>query len=611
MQLATIGSRILDDAIKITENRSHKNVLRVVGISLFSVTAPGEFAGLVRQSAVEEDNKYRRLILKLDVNNTVVSRIQKAPCQAVCLDFLDSGKALWECTLSDNRVIRCTCGSVFQNNLPLIRRRIEKVCKAKIKKEEIINPLLWNDAQLAKEIGRLAALLKNILGERKAVLLQAHIPYQYTDGQDIISSPDYNSIGQLNDFCDRCVAAFLEQMPCISIPLNRFILGGEKYNDFEGRYYTEEFYEYLNGCISAIENNTYGTEEEPLRRAYEAKLHDRIDEITVVKMMNDTHYRLRNRKAILISHSDRLKKVFADVHNIEISEFIPYKDAVKDGELCKEILAYEGKSREYAFIVPYFSCKDRLLEKLWEIGYPVMADCLIAMHKDICLYNFVGTYDDVYDNHFTCRRQGSTSVRINGWGATGEIAESDRTPFSVNFLLSIQTRLSIGKNVIGDKLIIALVYGCECVIGERTTFADNCKITPVAMTKLIIGRDCMFSSKVVCHIGDGHAIFDLNSNQRMNWLPSMRSKGKLESVLGDHVWVGYQAFILAGAHIGNGCIIGARSVVNKSFPNNCIIAGNPAAIVRKDIAWARDAFTKNIYENECILEEEFIQYTSD
>ncbi len=610
MQIATIGSRVFDDTIKITGNKSHNNALRVVGISLFSITAPDEMAGLVRRSAVEEENDYRRLILELDVNNTVVSQIQRTSCQAICLDFLDSGKELWECTLSDNRVIRCTCGPVFQNNLPLIRRRIEKVCKAKIKKEEIINPLLWSDARLANEVSKLVTLLKNILGERKIVLLQAHIPYQYTDGQDIINSPDYRSIGPLNDFCDRCVAAFLEQMPCISIPLNRFILGGEKYPGFEGRYYTEEFYEYLNGCIGAIENNTYDEAEASLRRAYEAKLYDRVETVIVEKMMFGTKRLLCGRKAVLISHSDKIKKVFADVHDIEISQFIPYEEAVKDGKLSSEILAYAGKNDEYAFIVPYFNCKDNLCEMLWEIGYPFRRDVLVVTHPNIRLFNFIGTYDDVFDNHYVCRRQG-IDCYINGWGAVGEVAEGDRAPFVLKVSMETQTRFLLGKNVVANRLIIALVFGSECTIGERTTFAEECRIFPIQMERISIGRDCMFAAKVVCHVGDGHAIFDVNSGKRINWLPSTRSKGKLEIVLGDHIWVGYQSFILAGSHIGNGCIIGARSMVNKRFPNNCIIAGNPAAVVRRDIAWARDAFTKNIYENECILEEGFIQYTGD
>lgn len=611
MRIATIGSRIFDDSIKFQKDKEHNNEFRMVGISLFSMTTPDRFADLIKESDVLEDNDYRKMILAMDVNNTIASRIRETQCEAICFDFLDSGKRLWECMLSDNRVIRCTYCEMFEKNLPMIRHRIEEACKVKIKKEQIIDPLSWSDDTLTKEIAAFVTLLKNIQKERKIVLLQAHIPYQYTDGQTVINSPDYNQIAILNHFCDRCCKTLQEQMSCISIPINRFILGGEHYRDFKERYYTEEFYEYLCECLLMIENNTYDEQEAYLHRQYEAKLYERVETITVTEMMKDAYQRLHGRKAILISHSDKLCNVFASVHKIEINTFIPYEEAIRnDGTLCQEILDFAEKSDEYAFIVPYFCSTDTLLEKLWEIGYPFVNDCIIATHENIRLSNFVGEYDDVYDNHFICWKRG-VQCYIGGFGAVGKVADSEKVLFSVIFTLQSQARLTMEKDVMCDKLQIALSYGCECVVSTGTSFADNCKICPVGMQNIYIGKDCMFSSKVVCQIGDGHGIFDVNSGSRVNWLPSAKNKGKLDIVLEDHVWVGYQVMILAGTHIGSSSIIGARSLVNKSFPNNCIIAGNPASVVKKDVTWARNPFTKNIYEDECILEDTYIQYTRE
>ena len=51
-------------------------------------------------------------------------------------------------------------------------------------------------------------------------------------------------------------------------------------------------------------------------------------------------------------------------------------------------------------------------------------------------------------------------------------------------------------------------------------------------------------------------------------------------VIGNKVWIGTRVIVLKGVTIGDNVIIGAGSVVTKSFPSNCVIAGNPAKIVK-------------------------------
>lgn len=59
---------------------------------------------------------------------------------------------------------------------------------------------------------------------------------------------------------------------------------------------------------------------------------------------------------------------------------------------------------------------------------------------------------------------------------------------------------------------------------------------------------------------------------------------KVDTFLGDYCFVGARSIILPGVHIGNEVIIGAGSVVTKDVPNNCIVAGNPARVIRTGIA---------------------------
>ena len=50
--------------------------------------------------------------------------------------------------------------------------------------------------------------------------------------------------------------------------------------------------------------------------------------------------------------------------------------------------------------------------------------------------------------------------------------------------------------------------------------------------------------------------------------------------IGDNVWIGGGVTIVPGVTIGDNVVIGAGSVVTKSFPDNCLIAGNPARIIK-------------------------------
>jgi len=56
--------------------------------------------------------------------------------------------------------------------------------------------------------------------------------------------------------------------------------------------------------------------------------------------------------------------------------------------------------------------------------------------------------------------------------------------------------------------------------------------------------------------------------------------------IGNKVWIGCSTTILKGTTIADGCIVGSNSFVNKVFNHtNCLIAGNPARIVKENVHW--------------------------
>lgn len=52
-------------------------------------------------------------------------------------------------------------------------------------------------------------------------------------------------------------------------------------------------------------------------------------------------------------------------------------------------------------------------------------------------------------------------------------------------------------------------------------------------------------------------------------------------VIGNDVWIGYEAVILSGVKIGDGAVIGARAVVTKDVPPYTVVGGVPAKTIRK------------------------------
>jgi acetyltransferase-like isoleucine patch superfamily enzyme len=141
--------------------------------------------------------------------------------------------------------------------------------------------------------------------------------------------------------------------------------------------------------------------------------------------------------------------------------------------------------------------------------------------------------------------------------------------------------LRIGENCIMKKGVLWFEdYACEININNRTTIEEAYMSAVEPGSKIIIGEDCMFSSGIDIRNSDSHSIIDLKTKKRIN--PAK------DIVIGNHVWVGYNAQILKGTEIGDNCIVGSRSLVSKSFPNNCIIAGVPASIVREHVDWTRE-----------------------
>lgn len=88
--------------------------------------------------------------------------------------------------------------------------------------------------------------------------------------------------------------------------------------------------------------------------------------------------------------------------------------------------------------------------------------------------------------------------------------------------------------------------------------------------RIILGKGCYVAPNVGI-ITTNHDLYDLNKHV----------EGK-EIVIGDYCWLGMNSVILPGVNLGSHTVVGAGSVVTRSFPEGyCVVGGNPARVIKK------------------------------
>ena len=127
-------------------------------------------------------------------------------------------------------------------------------------------------------------------------------------------------------------------------------------------------------------------------------------------------------------------------------------------------------------------------------------------------------------------------------------------------LMGNKNTLTIGRNTSSVNLAIHMFSG------------ENKSVT--------IGDDCQFSWDIMLRTTDAHTVYNIKTREVIN--PAK------DIFIGDHVWICANTTVLKGSKIASNCMVGTGSIINKEFNDeNCMIAGAPAKVIKRDINWDR------------------------
>jgi acetyltransferase-like isoleucine patch superfamily enzyme len=143
-------------------------------------------------------------------------------------------------------------------------------------------------------------------------------------------------------------------------------------------------------------------------------------------------------------------------------------------------------------------------------------------------------------------------------------------------------RISFGRFVwVGDGTKIRCHEG-EVVIGAKTVLGQECTIS--AYQHVRIGEQCVVADRAM-FIDFDHGVVEVER--------PIRTQGiyKRDVDVGSNVWIGYGACVLRGVRIGDNAIVGTNSVVTRDVPQNAVVGGSPAKVLRmretpKELRWS-------------------------
>jgi acetyltransferase-like isoleucine patch superfamily enzyme len=111
----------------------------------------------------------------------------------------------------------------------------------------------------------------------------------------------------------------------------------------------------------------------------------------------------------------------------------------------------------------------------------------------------------------------------------------------------------------------------EVRIGAKTVLGQECTIS--SFQRVEIGRECILADRVML-IDFDHGVVEVERPVRLQGIY------KRDVRVGHNVWIGYGVCVLRGVEVGDNAILGTSAVITRDVPENAVVAGIPARVIR-------------------------------
>ena len=257
-------------------------------------------------------------------------------------------------------------------------------------------------------------------------------------------------------------------------------------------------------------------------------------------------------------------------------------------------------------IISVVGIRKEIVNYLLHMGLSENIDYIYISKKTprIILSYCEGNYEDKYGNKIivqgNCVKCGIELVGYNNNITIGENFETGayahiRAEYGAQIIIKNNVRIENDVKIEAlDKGLLKI--GESCLIGKDSRICSKGAILSLGNYVTVgsrffcingktayieIGDDCMFSNDVSVIASGGHSILNLDKKENES---ISKEKGV---IIEEHVWLGKNVTVLYNSQIREGSIVGANSLVKMKTPKRCIVAGNPAKIIKTNYTWDR------------------------